>query len=519
MKRNRPIREVFESLTTKDKYNKEGFPAYSADIRTQTINVLMTGTLANTFYCSSGKLALEQTEVLDKMAKKDLEFLAKATIYARNKGYQKTIPILSSVVISKHNPKLFKKIVNRVCLIPSDWTKLVDICRSKFIRGTGRSIKEAIINYIASLRDTELNDYYSLKYRNKFKDLINIAHPRPEINPELINYVMKREATTEKQKAYKKLIQTKDPEKQKEIILEYRLPYEVVTPVIADSPEPWEALLEVSPYFNFIRNLNTFDRHGVFNKQENITKAVEKITNRNNIRNSKLFPFRFYAAYKMIRDDLIQIKTALQQALEISVENVPEISEKVAILSDISGSMYSNLTSDYSVVQCIDIVGLFTGILKKKSRDPVILPFNDTVRLDVTEEVNRAETIFNIVDIFNKRYGGGTSLAAPMDYMIQEKIEVDKIVAFTDSEEWLGSEYYNNFEQALIDYINKVNPDVEVYLFTLLPYRDYPVMFEKALAKIGNANIHGVFGWSDSVLNYITMDKKKQIEDIENIEL
>jgi len=505
MKRNRPVRSVFsgtKQAAERDMLNREGFPAYSADIYTDTVNVLMTGTIANTFYCSAVELASEQVAVLEKCAQEDPEFLAKACIYAREQGYQKLFPVAGLVALSKYDPGLFQAIAPRVCRLPSDWTKFIDIARSKAIRrGCGKVVKQAIAEYIASLRDSDHNEYYALKYRSHLRDMIHIAHVNPSVNPVLVRWVMNGIAEGEQIAAYKRLATTASDREKARIIREYRLPWEQCTTFAGDSTEVWTALMEVAPYFNLIRNLNNFDRHGVLQKRENVEYCITRITNEEAVRNSKLFPFRFYAAYAMVAHP--EIKNALARALEISVDNIPDTDERVAICSDVSGSMSSHLTGDYSVVQCIDVVGIFTGALLRKCRNSVFLPFDDGVRMDIVDAVSRCETVAQVVTTLNRMYGGGTSLAAPIDLLLSENRVVDRMVAFTDNEEWLGGVYSEHFEGALSRYIREVNPDVQVYLVTLLPYRDYPVRFTEGLSRIGSASVHGVFGWSDSVLRYV----------------
>jgi len=276
-----------------------------------------------------------------------------------------------------------------------------------------------------------------------------------------------------------------------------------------------------------IRNLNNFGRNGVFNDERALNYAIQKITSREAIKNSKLFPFRFYIAHQMLRDYVSEprltgsqvvrslgisrrLREALLKALEISVENVPEIVGKVAVLSDVSGSMSSSLTGDYSVVQCIDLVGLFTGILLKRIRTPIpiLLPFNHEVRMDIATKVMKQETIMDVAKVFSEMYGGGTSLSAPIRWLIDNKETVDLIIGFTDNEEWVGDTFIETF----MEYRSRINPEVRAYFVTLLPYRDYPVPPEVP-------NVHFVFGWNDNVLRYITTDPTKQMVEIENTKL
>ncbi len=512
MKRNKPFkwREQRKQLPAPDHRNREGFPSYSRSAKEDVVNVLMTGTTANTFYVSAGELVKEQLDVLNSF--EDLQFLAKATVYAREQGYKRELPIASSVVISKRDEskgkKLFRATVRRVCKNPHDWQKFIDICRSGLIRkGLGRVLKEEIINALA-----EMPVYHAMKYPKAVKDMIRIARPREEVNRTVIKYIMENDHSGDEQlEALYRLKHAESDREAVKAIEDGRLPFEVVTGSVPRmTPAIWEALLYQAPYFNLLRNLNNFARNGVFDSEENVEYAARRLADPEAVRNSKLFPFRFYIAYRMLehfRYDYI-IKSALEKALELSVENVPQLDGKVCIAPDVSGSMSSSLTGDYSVVQCIDLVGVFTGILIKKCRElPLLLPFRSDVVKDIAVQAYEKETILDIASVFEPE--NGTSLSAPVEWLLKHREKVDYLIMFTDNEEWVG----RPFVEALTDYI-RFNPDVQVYLITLLPYRDYPVPDTEEFR-----NVHFIFGWSDNVLRYIADDREKQIEEIERVEL
>ncbi|MCW7078207.1 MAG: TROVE domain-containing protein [Canidatus Methanoxibalbensis ujae] len=501
MKRRTVWRKLREKAKP-DKLNREQFPAYSRTIEEDVLSVLMTGSTANLFYVNAEENLTEMLSVLRKC--KDTEFLAKATIYAREQGFTRTLPIASLVEISRRDPSMFKKIAARICKNPHDWQQFIDICRSQQIRkGLGRALKEEIIRAIA-----EMEEYHAMKYPRAVEDMINIAHPHESVNPRVIRYIKKKEHEGE-QLRYLKIVKTSENEEEIiEAINSGALPYEVVTGSVRKmTPRIWEALLYQAPYFNLIRNLNNFGRNGVFNNPDNLEYAVRRITDDNAIRHSKLFPFRFFIAYRMLKGfrGSDRLKHALALALEKSVANVPALEGKVAIASDVSGSMSSNLTGDYSVVQCCDVVGIFTACLIKKCRElPIVLPFDEEVREDIAAKIYEKDTIMKIASCFGA--WGGTSLSAPVEWLIRKRERVDYFIAFTDNEEWRG----RPFIEAWTDY-KEIAPECVAYLVTLLPYRDYPVPEME--------DVYFIFGWSDAVLRYITTDPRKQIEEVNKISL
>ena len=511
MAKKRKFWKEVRTLYKADKVNKEGFPAYSGTPEMDVVNVLMTGSTANSFYVN----ALEKVEDIVRVLTEfeNTEFLGKATVYAREQGYVREIPVVSTVVLSTKDLDIFRKVVHRVCLLPTDWQKLIDVARSGMIRqGVGRALKREIIE---ALRNMSV--YHAIKYPKAVEDMINIARPHESVNPVVIKYIKERETSGDPQlEALERLKRTENEDEIVRIIEEGRLPYEVVTGSVKKmTPKIWEALLYQAPYFNLLRNLRNFLEYGVFYKADNLIYAVKKLTNKEAIRKAKLFPFRYYVAWKKIRSSrcmIPEIKNsllkALEKAMELSVDNVPELDGKVCIAPDVSGSMDSKVLGEYSMLRCKDIVGVYTAIMIKKCKKlPVVLPFESRVRLDLVEEALGKDRLMDIAKTIGVAIGG-TSLSAPVEYLLEEKIDVDYFIAFTDNEEWVG----RGFMEAFMEYKRKINPEVKAYLVTLIPYRDYPT-------PPNIPNVYYIFGWSDNALRFIGYDVETQISEIEKLEL
>jgi len=167
-------------ISEPDHLNKESFPSYKRSSKEDLVAILMTGSTANLFYATAKEMVKDFADILKKF--EDTKFLAKATIYARNKGFIRVMPIMALVEISRRDPRLFSKIVDRVICNPKDWQTFIDIARSKIIRdGVGRAIKREIKKSIGSM-DT----YHAIKYPSAVEDMINIARPREDINDVVI---------------------------------------------------------------------------------------------------------------------------------------------------------------------------------------------------------------------------------------------------------------------------------------------------------------------------------------------
>ena len=87
----------------------------------------------------------------------------------------------------------------------------------------------------------------------------------------------------------------------------------------------------------------------------------------------KQFPFRYYSAMDAIKESDIKFKTqvidALEECMDISIENLPKLKGRTMCLSDNSGSAWGAVTSEYGSVTIAKIDNLSSVIAAKCSTD------------------------------------------------------------------------------------------------------------------------------------------------------
>ena len=89
-------------------------------------------------------------------------------------------------------------------------------------------------------------------------------------------------------------------------------------------------------------NLNTLHRHGVFGDEAWSRSWQSKLRDPELVRRAQVFPFQLLAAFKAAKSDMpAELTMALQEAMEVSIENVPKVEGKVFLCPDVSGSMQS----------------------------------------------------------------------------------------------------------------------------------------------------------------------------------
>jgi len=490
--------------TDKTVTNRDGYKSFNRSIEEQFIQLMMCNSLTNTFYVSSEELLSESVDVIREMMKKDTEFAAKAIVYARNNGFMRSQPILALAILAEYDKDLFKQIFNKVCLIPSDVFEFLSFYKWLGHGTGGRMVKQAIANFL----NANLSPYWIIKYNGRgrgfnLKDLVKISHIKPandSIN-ELIKYLLdlKYDADRFQQlKLYdwfRSTAQYLAEDSIIDLIRKAKLPHEVVTSRVNMTPAIWEALMYEMPVMALLRHLATLEKNDVFNSEENVNFVIERLTNEDLLLRAKILPFRVYDAYKKIFNE--RIKDALREALETTVANLPDIEGKTAILIDTSWSME----------KLISKASLFAiSLYKKTNGNAVVIEFNNSAK---KVELSKHDSILTQMDKFVAR--GGTNTASAVELLIKNNIIVDNIVVITDEQQNDGAPFYN----VLNKYRKWINPNVKTFIVDLSPYRNY-------FTPPADKNTFYVFGWSQSVLDYIalnTKDTNSIVDEINNVKL
>jgi len=386
-----------------DTVNHEGFPAFTRSLEETTLSLLMTNTLSNTFYVTQNEMVKETVDVLQKMADKDPEFLAKALVYSRNKGLMKLVSTVGLAVLSASEAEgakdAFRKAFRHVIRIPDDLREFVDLCKKAQIRKGTRvkvvtKVKEGKRVVIDRKVDTSgvgglggiaklcvqhwlrhMSEYHGVKYGStaskgvSLPDIVKMAHPKPQMlyvapaeskkgldydrlrsgaQAELLGWLANGwdevgpspSPSNPKVWAVEKVRRSDSNKEIVALIEKYKLPQEAVIPAVKKMDTViWGALLKGMPYMATLRQLNTMTRHHVFEDKAFVTEVAKRLSDKDAVLNSKQFPFRFLSAFKAFTGPQ-EIRDAVVDALEHSFANVPEIKgQKVVISNDVSTSM------------------------------------------------------------------------------------------------------------------------------------------------------------------------------------
>lgn len=434
-------KKLFSSASSKapaaDMVNEAGGRAYRMEDTHALAQLAATGCLSDTFYANARE---QMDKVLELCRNVDPKFVAQTAIYARRKGYMKDMPALLCAHLAATDVGLLRAVFPRVIDNGKMLRNFVQIVRSGVTgrKSLGSAPKRMIIDWLNS-RDEDVLFRDSVGNDPSLVDVIKMVHPRPEnkTREAFYAYLLKKEYNKRNlPKIVKQFEEFKTSDTVKEVP---NVPFQMLTSWDLDK-SVWEEIIKNAGWHMLRMNLNTFERHGVFENKKMVKLVAQKLRDENLIRKSRVFPYQLLVAYTMYNGEH-EIKEALQDAMEISVQNVPEIDGKVLLLPDVSGSMSSPVTggrgSATSAVRCVDIAALISSVFLRHNKSAEVYPFDTRVH---TPNMNPRDSIMTNAQKLAKYLGGGTDCGAAIEYATKNGIKADLVIMISDNESWFNNQ-------------------------------------------------------------------------------
>ncbi len=422
-----------------DTHNEAGGTAYKLTPKHALAQYAATGCFSQTFYAE----AHEQLDKVLALAKElDAEFVAKTAVYAREKGFMKDIPALLVAVLSTKDKALFGQVFPRVIDNGKMLRNFVQIMRSGAVgRKSLGSLPKRLVREWFETRRAETIFKQSVGQSPSFADVLKMVHPKPssEEKAALYGYFIGREIDADK---LPEIVKAFEKFKNGDALEVPQVPFQMLT-ALPISTKEWTQIARNAAWTMTRMNLNTFQRHGVFADAEMVELIANRLRDREAIKRAKVFPYQLLSAYTAASQNADiprQITEALQDAMEIATENVPEINGKVYVFPDISGSMQSAVTGyrkgATSAVRCLDVAALVAAAILRKNPTAEVIPFSDSV---VEARLNPRDSVMTNAQKLAALPSGGTNCSAPLRQLNQHKSHADLLIYVSDNESWMDS--------------------------------------------------------------------------------
>lgn len=429
--------------------NLAGGAAFSMKPHEELVHAVLTTFLDDKYY---QKVADRLTRIQALVQKSDAKFVANLAIVARTEFNLRTVShiLIGELAKTHKGDDLVKNTIIACATRPDDLTEIVSYVGKPIPKQVRRGVRNALLKF----------DRYQLaKYKQgtkkvKLVDLFNSCHPKAQF------------ASPEQKQAWADLISGNLPSEGT---------WETEISNSTDKKSAWENLVKTNKigYMALVRNINNLLKYGV--DEEIIAHAAARIADPEQVRKSKMLPFRFTTAYENVQNNRVFLD-ALSHAMDAAVSNVPELPGKTLIAVDASGSMSG---------KPIEIASIFAATLFKANQDSDVILFDNRV---VELRTSGRVPVMDIAQsIRSSAMGGGTNTSLVFTYAAQQNYKYDRIIILSDNEAWLANTQhsYNGF---------KKHSDPFIYVIDIQGYGTNDITGEK---------VKYMCGWSDRLLDFI----------------
>jgi hypothetical protein len=194
------------------------------------------------------------------------------------------------------------------------------------------------------------------------------------------------------------------------------------------------------------------------------------------------------------------LMNALEAAVKNSASNIEGFDENTRVLlaSDVSGSMWSPV-SLRSTVRNYDIGILLSMLLRNRCKQVVAGIFGEDWKVVNMPNDNILMATRQLKRLGNT-VGFSTNGYKVIDWLIEHKVVMDKVMMFTDMQMWDSTGRYKTFEDSWRKY-KKMAPEAKLYLFDLAGYGQMPL-------RLAEPDVYLIAGWSDRVFDVLSAIEK-----------
>ncbi len=490
-------------LSQADTVNEAGGKAFAFTPKHALAQYAVTGCLNGTFYATA---ETQLQRVLELASAVGPEFAAKVAVYSREQGHMKDMPALLCAALSVLDAEQLKAVFPRVCDDGKMVRNFVQILRSGAVgrKSLGTVPKKLVQRWLETRTDEQLFRA-TVGQSPSLADVVKMVHPRPTSAQRAAFYgwLLGRQHDAA---ALPECVKGFESFKRGETKAVPDVPFQMLTALPLGEAE-WTAIARRAPWQMTRMNLNTFARHGVFNDRQVTGLVAQRLREPANVRKARVFPYQLMVAFTQVDAAVpAEVREALQDAMEVALENVPAIAGRVVVCPDVSGSMQSPVTGhrkgSTTAVRCLDVAALVAAALVRKNRDAEVLPFSDDV---VHVRLNARDSVMTNAKVLAALPSGGTNCSAPLRQLNQRKALADLVVLVSDNMSWVDANGGGRSTATMAEWatFRRRNPQARLVCLDLQPYSTTQAQERQDILNVG--------GFSDTVFEILATFAKGEL--------
>ena len=445
---------------------------------------LLLGAEGGTMYASEQKLNKENAKHTLEMIKSDGKRVVDIVVDVSDKGLavknDAALFVLAMASSFGDNETRAYALanLNRVARISTHLFQYLGFVQD--MRGWGRGLKNAVGAWYTDKDDKSLA-FQVVKYPSRegwsHRDALRLAHPKAVgTKQEIFHYAVKGwdsvgDVPHDNEALHviwaSEKLKTATGKEVLDLIKTYNLPMEVV-PTNLRNKEIYESMIPHAGLTWLIRNLGNLSKSGAIasGQYSNLNAVCDRLTNVDNIKKARIHPLSVlvalntYKGGKGIRGNgewpvIQKVVDALDACFKMSFKYLEPSGKRFVYGLDVSGSMDVGLISGLpGITPRIASACMATASVQTESNVETMAFSYEFERFPI----GKTESLESVINRMRDMRFGGTNCSLPMKWALENKVEADVFVIFTDSETWAGG----HPSAALKSYRNKMGIDAKL---------------------------------------------------------
>lgn len=464
-----------QPLDEKQIENSAGGYVYPVSIWTNLDRFLILGTEGGSHYAQEQDLTKENVDSVLKCIAEDgvqvVERIREISVSGRAPKNDPALYVLA-LAFTHGNAETKRKVHEVFCDVARIGTHLFNfVTFVDGMRGWGRALRRLVGEWYRS-KDDDALAYQVLKYqsRNSWRHADVLAKCHYGENRGIYRWMKglgtgdrtvtritndgtqlstaydATDALPELLAGYEELKQTKKLVDVIKLIETHGFTHEMVPNEWKNETDVWAALLTNMPVMATVRNLGKMTQVGLIKPFASAVQTVLERLSADAIKRSLIHPIQIlmalitYRSGKGVRGSLTwepvpQIVDALDAAFYMAFDNVEPSGKNTLLALDVSGSMGSGTVAGCQGLTPRNASAAMALVTARTEPNYHIFGFSENfVRLPITATDRLASAVEAVSDIPM----GKTDCSLPMLYALENKLEVDVFIIYTDNETWFG---------------------------------------------------------------------------------
>ena len=510
-----------ERADARQRRNAAGGFTFTLDDTARLRRFLTLGVDGGTYYAAARDMAVENAEVVARLAESDPQSLVDTIVEVSAGGVApRQNPALFALAYAASVPTSSQAALAALPLVARTGSHLfLFAAYVEQFRGWGRGLRRAVGAWYLTKEPAALA-YQAVKYRQRegwsHRDLLRLSHPQT-ISPELKDtfaWIVRGDVGEHVPALIQGFVQAQQATSAPawaDLVHRYRLSWEMLPDAALSESAVWDALLDVGvPQTALMRQLPRLTRLGMLPDLGGRTDEVTaQLTDSGRLRKGRVHPVnvliaqRTYASGRSARGGGVwtpsrKVTDALDAAFYQAFGAIEPSGTRTLLAVDVSGSMGAPVSgmpiTAREASAALALVQLATepsaaavGFTTKGGtgwHDSALKPLAISPR-------QRLDDALRVIDQMPM---SGTDCALPMLHATQNKLQIDTFVIYTDNETWAGNIHPH---QALRDYRHRMGIDAKLVVVGM-------TATEFTIADPSDAGMLDVVGFDAAVPSLIT---------------